>query len=363
MAEIDKKHVKCAEVLQAAIDCETLAQKAWKNGRDAQKATEQKLGDQTVMKRALASVAMGVFSSIEHVKRSKKAHQFVTSIGGVDKIKEINEKYEMIMNKKVDPELLEYTDVIEGVGAYVGAIASMTWHDGSNSFVAYSEQPKAALMKSTDIHLEILANPGSLAVKSFITVPLATVKAHATIVGGPNLQSLFDGFCTDGNIRKLYDSYKSYANAASCISLEVYSREVIKQTRDAIEAKPGLKGLLKPCASDLPTGLPNGLLMAELIKTIREKPHLKAQIQGVVQTQGMSEPAKMEAIRRIFRGGAPLSKKEGKRPAQASALDSLADAAASCAAEADSDDEPRFAGEKSREQRDVEGRANAIVVE
>jgi hypothetical protein len=359
MADINKKHDKCAEALQAAIDCEQLAATAEKNARDAQKATEQKLGAQTVMKRALASVAIGVFSSIEHVKRCKKAHQFVASIGGAEKIKEINDKYEMIMNKKMDPELLEYTEVVEGIGAYLGAITCMTWHDCSNSLVSFAEQPKLASMKSTDIHFEILASPARASARSFITVPLVTVKAHSTIVNGPNVQSVFDGFCTDANIRKLYNSYNSLVKAASCISFESYSRVVIQQTRDAIEAQPGLKGLLKPCASDLISGVP----MAELIQTTRDKPHLNAQIQDVVQNKDMSEPAKMEAIRRIVREGPPMSNKEGKRPIQTSALYSLADAAASRTASADSDDEPSVVSVKSREQRDAEGRANAIVIE
>ena len=51
--------------------------------------------------------------------------------------------------------------------------------------------------------------------------------------------------------------------------------------------------------------LPSGLPMAELIQVIREHPHLKSQIQDIVQRKDLAEPAKMAAIQRIVREAQP----------------------------------------------------------
>jgi len=324
-ASFDKKQGLCDEALQSAIDCEQLAKTSWENGHITQKATEDKLGTQTVMKRSLASVAMGVFDSIEHVKRCRMAHSFLESLGGIEKVNEINDQYDKITNKKLNPELMEYDDIITGLGAHIGALACMTWPHGGKSLVMYSEQPKVGdihydtSFKRTDIYFEVLSDPipKTLVGWTRCHVSLDTMKSQSTVITGLNVQSFFDGFCTEDNLRILYDCYKTSARTTAwgaghrLMFFESYHSAAVQKTCNAIQKQPGLRGILNTC------------------------------------TPPMS-----------------LSNKHDKEQMDESSLKPLGDVEArrSSTAGDDSDDEPVFVASKTRKQRDDEGRANAIDI-
>tara|TARA_B110001452_G_scaffold201956_1_gene172027 strand:- start:4837 stop:5811 length:975 start_codon:yes stop_codon:yes gene_type:complete len=257
----------------------------------------------------LARRASDVFKDPDHLKAARASYDFVMSIGGIDKLEEYKKKSEAIQDRKLDDSLLEYTEVLDKYKMVIGSVIMMVWSCGSKSFVRVVDRFSDSNL-STSICVQLLVN--SKEGKAMYTiVPIVTVNAHCTIATGANLQKLFDDVCEGDNIKKLYELHVDNTPLRSRYSEHDFARAVVQQSRDGIEESPGLTRILARC--------------------------------------GSSDPA--------------MSNKQGKMPMDASSLKKLADAASQAKASDESDDEPTFVQERTREDRDRQGRLEAICLE
>jgi hypothetical protein len=257
----------------------------------------------------LARRASEVFKDPDHLKAARASYDFVTSIGGIDKLEEYKKKSEAIQDRKLDDSLLEYTEVLDKYKMGIGSVIMMVWSCGSKSFVRVVDQFSDSKL-STSICVQLLVNSKEGKVM-YTVVPIVTINTHCTIATGANLQKLFDDVCDGDNIKKLYDLHVSNTPLRSRYSEHDFARVVVQQSRDGIEESPGLTKILAPCGSLAPA----------------------------------------------------VSNKQGKMPMDASSLKKLADAASQAKAADESDDEPMFVHERTREERDRQGQLEAIWVE
>jgi len=257
----------------------------------------------------LARRASEVFKDPDHLKAARASYDFVMSVGGIDKLEEYKKKSEAIQGRKLDDSLLGYIEVLEKYKMGIGSVLMMVWQCGSKSFVRVVDQFSDSDM-STCICVRFLVN--SKEGKAMYTVvPITTINLNCTIATGANLQKLFDEVCECHNINKLYDLHMANAPLRSRYSEHDFACAVVQQSRDGIEESPGLTKILAPCGSS----------------------------------------------------HAAMSNKQGKMPLDASSLKKRADAVSLAKAADESDDEPMFVQESTREERERRGQLEAIWLE
>jgi hypothetical protein len=257
----------------------------------------------------LARRASDVFKDPDHLKAAKASHDFVASIGGIDKIEEYKKKSEAIKDRKVDDVLLNYDEVLSKYKMNTGSVIMMVWSCGSKSFVRVEDQFSDS-KSSTSICVRLLVSAkNNKAV--YTTVHINIINQYCIVVTGANLQKLFDEVCNADNIKKLYALHLENCPARYRYDEHDFARAVVQKSRDGIEESPGLTKILAPCGN----------------------------------------------------ADSSMSKKQGKMPMDASCLKKLADAASKAMAADESDDEPVFLAQRSRDERDRQGRLEAICLE
>lgn len=257
----------------------------------------------------LARCASEVFKDPNHLKAARASYDLVMSIGGIDKLDEYKKKSEAIQDRKFDDSLLEYTEVLDRYKMGIGSVIMMVWSCGSKSFVRVVDQFSGSKL-STSICVQLLVNCKERKAM-YTVVPIVAINTHCTIATGANLQKLFDDVCDGDNIKKLYDLHVSSTTLRNRYSERDFARVVVQQSRDGLEESPGLTRILAPCGSTPPS----------------------------------------------------VSNKQGKMPMDASSLKKLADAASQAKAVGESEDEPMFVQERTREERDRQGQLEAIWLE
>jgi len=260
----------------------------------------------------LARRASEVFDDPKHLKSARVSYDFVMSIGGIDKLDEYKKKSDAIQDRKLDDSLLEYTEVLDKYKMGIGSVIMMVWSCGSKSFVRVVEQLSDSTL-STLIRLRILVN--SKDGKAMHTVvPITIINQNCVVASGANLQKLFDQVCEGDNIKKLYDLHVETTQIRSRYPEHEFSRAVVQKSRDGIEESPGLTNIIVPCGSLNPS----------------------------------------------------MSNQQGNMPIDASSLKMLAAASQAMVddeSDDESDEEPMFLKERTREERDRQGKLDAIFIE
>ena len=254
-------------------------------------------------KKHLARTALEVFTNSDHLKRSKDAHDLVSSIGGLDELGKLVEKAQKIKDRKVDPEMLEYDDVLAGMSLGVNSIGVMGWDDGGKSFVKIRKQYSDD-QKSTDICFTCLVGVAGRSWTTPLDLPRETMLRCFQLAKGDNVQRLFNEVCESSNMDILYKTNLADHHVCTPIQKHEFVRIVTQQTRDGINKCAGLSNILSECERAT---------------------------------------------------GSAMSKRDGKRPMAApGSVDDDDDD--------DDDDEPVFTKEVTREQRDEKGYENAIIL-
>lgn len=263
-------------------------------------------------KKELIRTAEQVFTDAEHIKRAKAAHDMVSSIGGLDELGKLVEKAEAIKNRKVDPEMLDYEEVLASMSIGVGSIGLMTWDDGGKSFIKITDQFNG-ITSSTTICFTFLVHCRS-GKSLFMSLSKDLLARTFVLVKGDNAQKLFDDVCSPSNIDALYKTHTSATPPRLRYLKHEFTRVVTQESRDGINQCPGLSNLLNEC-----------------------------------------ERASAAAA-------AAASKRDGKRTMSAAEYQHFTQATAPSGPADDDDDEPVFTHTVTRAQRDKKGFENAIVL-
>lgn len=186
--------------------------------------------------------AANVFSGVKHALECKESHELIETIGGVDKLRQLKNKYDAFKERKLDPNQLDYNDVLSRLSIFEGSLVLMAWDNGAVSFLRTSKQGPDARSPS-DISFEVVFCVDKKRA-AFITFSFDTAKAFVTPVSGKNVKELFTQMSHESNIKILFDSKNKLL---SKMSLSKYSQSLIQQTRDAIEGVPGLAGSIDKC--------------------------------------------------------------------------------------------------------------------
>lgn len=265
--------------------------------------------EQVNEKRELIRTAEQVFIDANHVKRAKAAHDMVSSIGGLDELGKLVEKVEAIKNRKVDPEMLDYEDVLASMSIAVGSIGLVTWDDGGKTFIKITEQFNG-ITSSTTICFTFLVRCRS-GKSLFMSLSKDLLARTFVLVKWDNAQKLFDEVCSPSNVESLYKMHTSAAPPRLRYLKHEFTRVVTQESRDGINECPGLSNLLNKC-----------------------------------------ERASVAAA----------SKRDGKRTMSAADYQRFNQGTAPSGSADDDDDEPVFIQTVTRDQRDKEGFENAIVL-
>ena len=267
--------------------------------------------EQANEKRQLIRAAEQVFIDANHIKRAKAAHDMVSSIGGLNELGKLVEKAEAIKNRKVDPEMLDYEDVLASMSIGVGSIGLMTWDDGGKSFIKITDQFNG-ITSSTTICFTCLVHCRS-GKSLFMSLSKDLFARTFVLVKWDNARKLFDEVCSPSNIDALYKTHTSATPPHLRYLKHEFTRVMTQESRDGIKECPGLSNLLNEC-----------------------------------------ERASATAA-------AAASKRDGKSTMSAAEYQHFTQATAPSGS-ADDDDEPVFTHTVTRAQRDKKGFENAIVL-
>jgi hypothetical protein len=204
------------------------------------------LKDKTILEKrrisALVCDALHCFQNNSCLKFAKQSYDIVNNVGGLVNLQNILHKAQLIKNKKVDVNMLEYKDVLSTMSMNVGSIVLIEWKGGGKSFVKIVEQWKP-IKCSTTICFTFLVR-SRCGQQLYMTIPYTQLYSTSVLCNGNNVQQLFDELCKTSNIDKLYHTNHSKSRKRGRYNKEEFKEAFIRESYDGINACPGLANLI-----------------------------------------------------------------------------------------------------------------------
>lgn len=181
------------------------------------------------------------FTSSEHVLRCTRSYEFVQELGGMEKIKQLKQRYAEFKERKLEPDELDYDTLLSSLFIFDGSIVALKSQRGGYIRIARTTTQASDATNPSDITFQTRTGEP----ERNITLSFDTAKARIEPINAKNVVEIFDKITDDANITRAFKSdigKDQTRKGRWCLSL--YTDVFVKQARDFIEKTPGLAGII-----------------------------------------------------------------------------------------------------------------------